>query len=191
VRDGQHATGGAAGVKLNAVRALSFILAALVGTTALGVDATPPEARAVVPAPSQESTVRSGVLAYLALWSPDARPDAAAPFSEHVVLSYSLSIPELDAEVRGRTSVVNQVGAVARLGRGWKFGDVRVFPTLNPSVYFVQYTATATSTIDGAPIEQNVLLCVEVEESNILRIVEYSNPAISSATRRPGSSGPR
>ena len=178
-------------MKLDAVRALTFILAALVSTTALGLDGTAPEPRAVVPAPSQESTVRSGVVAYLALWSPDARPDAAAPFSEHVVLSYSLSIPELEAEVRGRTSVVNQVGAVARLGRGWKFGDVRVFPTLDPAVYFVQYTATATSTIDGTPIEQNVVLCVEVDESNILRIVEYSNPAISSATRRPESSGPR
>ena len=178
-------------MKLNAVRALTFVLAALVSTTALDVDATPAEARAVVPAPSQESTVRSGVLAYLALWSPDARPDAAAPFSEHVVLSYSLSIPELDAEVRERMSVVNQVATVARLGRGWKFGDVRVFPTLNSSVYFVQYTATATSTIDGTPIEQNVLLCVELEDSNVVRIVEYSNPAISSATRRPGSSGPR
>ena len=107
------------------------------------------------------------------------------------MLSYSLSIPELDAEVRGRTSVITQVGAVARLGRGWKFSGVRVFPTLNASVYFVQYTATATSTIDGTPIEQNVVLCVEVEDSHIVRIVEYSNPPISSATRRPGSSGPR
>jgi len=172
-------------MKLNPVRALTFILAAIVSTTALGVDATPPQAHA--PAPSRESTARSGVLAYLALWSPDARPDAAAPLSEYVVLSYSLSIPELDAEVRGRTSVVNQVGAVARLGRRWTFGDVRVFPTLDPSVYFVQYTATATSTIDGTPIEQNVVLSVEVGESNILRIVEFSNPAIASATRRPGS----
>ena len=178
-------------MKLNTARALTFILFALVGTTALGVEAAPPEAPAVVPAPSRESTARSGVLAYLALWSPDAWPDAAAPLSEHVVLSYSLSIPELDAEVRGRTSVITQVGAVARLGRGWKFSGVRVFPTLNASVYFVQYTATATSTIDGTPIEQNVVLCVEVEDSHIVRIVEYSNPPISSATRRPGSSGPR
>jgi hypothetical protein len=126
------------------------------------------------------------VAAYLALWSPDAPADAAASFSEQVVLDYSLSIPELDAEVRGRTSVVNQVGAVARLGRGWKFGDVRLFPTPDPSVYFVQYTATATSTIDATPIEQNVVLSVEVGESNIVRIVEYANPAIASATRRAG-----
>ena len=173
------------------MRLLTFILAALVSTTALGVDASPPQARAVVPAPSRESTARSGVLAYLALWSPDAPLDAAAPFSEQVVLSYSLSIPELDAEVRGRTSVVNQVGAVARLGRGWKFRDVRVFPTLNPKLYFVQYSATARSAIDGTSIEQNAVLSVEVGESNILRIVEYANPAIASATRRPGSWGPR
>ena len=178
-------------MKLNALRTLTSILAVLVGATALGVDATPAQVRAAVPAPSRESTARSGVLAYLALWSPDARPDAAVPFSEHVVLSYSLSIPELDAEVRGRTSVVNQVGAVAHLGRGWKFGDVRVFPTLNPSVYFVQYTAAGTSTLDGMPIEQNVLLSVEVGEGKVTRIVEYANPAIASATRRPGSAGPR
>jgi hypothetical protein len=187
VRDGQHAAGGSAGVKLNPVRALTFILGALVVTAALGVDAAPPQAPAVVVAPSRESTARSGALAYFALWSPDARPDAAVPFSEQVVLSYSLSIPELDAEVRGRTSVVNQVGAVARLGRGWKFRDVRVFPTLNPNLYFVQYTATATSTIDGTSIERNAVLSVEVGQSNIFRIVEYANPAIASATRRPGS----
>ena len=98
------------------MRALTFILATLVATTAPGVGAAPPDARVVVAA-ARESTARSGVSAYLALWSPDAPPDTAASFSEQVVLDYSLSIPELDAEVRGRTSVVNQVRAVARLAR--------------------------------------------------------------------------
>ncbi len=176
---------------MNAVRALTLILAALVSTTAVGLEATPPKERAVAAAPSRESTARSGVAAYLALWSTDALPDAAATLSEHVVLSYSLSIPELDAEILGKTSVVNQVGAVARLGRGWKFRDLRIFPTPSPDVFFAQYTAAATSAIDGTPIEQNVVLSVEVEHGEIVRIVEYSNPAIASASRRPGPLAPR
>ena len=131
------------------------------------------------------------MLAYLALWSADAPPDDAAPFSEHLVLTYSHSIPELGGEVHGRASVVTQVRAVAHLGREWKFRDVRVFPTLSGNVYFAQYTASATSAFDGTPIEQNVVLSLEVDQTQVVRIVEYANPAIVLATRRPATLGTR
>ena len=137
-------------MKRNALRALVFLFVARLATAAPAADTTPAEPLSRISAPSAESTARSAVLAYLALWSADALPDAAAPFTEDLVLTYSHAIREVEAEVRGRTSVVNQVRAVAHLGRQWKFGEVRLFPTLRSSVYFVQYTASATSPIGRA-----------------------------------------
>ena len=109
------------------------------------------------------------------------------PFSKDLVLLYSHSIPELQAEVRGRTSAVTQIRAVAHLGRQWRFRDVRLFPTLNANVYFAQYTATGISAVDGTSLEQNVVLCLEVDRSQVVRIVEYANPAIVLASREPVS----
>ena len=59
-------------------------------------------------ATSPASTAEAAVFAYLALWSTEARTDQATPFSKDLVLLYSHSIPELQAEVRGRTSAVTQ-----------------------------------------------------------------------------------
>jgi hypothetical protein len=72
---------------------------------------------------------------------------------------------------------------VAHLGRRWEFRDVRLFPTLNENVYFAQYTAAGVSTFDGASIEQNVVLCLEVDGSQVVRVVEFANPAIVLANR--------
>jgi hypothetical protein len=145
--------------------------------------ATWAEPRATASVPPAASTARAGVSAYLALWSTEAHADEAMPFSKDLVLSYSHSIPELRAEVRGRTSAITQVRAVAHLGRQWQFRDVRLFPTLDANVYFAQYTAAGVSTFDGASIEQNVVLCLEVDGSQVVQIVEFSNPAIVLANR--------
>ena len=174
-------------MKRNALPALVLVFAALVATAAPAADAAPAEPPSRISAPSGESTARSAVLAYLALWSADALPDAAAPFSEHLVLTYSHAVPEIEAEVRGRTSVVNQVRAVAHLGREWTFGEVRLFPTPIPSVYFAQYSAAGSSPIDGASIRQEVLLSIELDRSQVVHIVEFSNPAIALATRPPAT----
>src|SRR5687768_1223260 len=145
--------------------------------------ATWAEPGATASVPPAASTARAGVSAYLALWSTEARADDAMPSSKDLVLSYSHSIPELRAEVRGRTSAITQVRAVAHLGRQWQFRDVRLFPTLDTNVYFAQYTAAGVSTLDRASIEQNVVLCLEVDGSQVVRIVEFANPAIVLANR--------
>ena len=175
------------GMKRNALAALVLMFEALVATAAPAADAAPAEPRPMTSALPGESTARSAVLAYLALWSPDAPPDAAAPFSEDLVLTYSHAVPEVEAEVRGRTSVVNQVRAVAHLGCQWAFGEVRLFPTPIPSVYFAQYSAAGRSPIDGASVRQEVLLSVELDRSQVVHIVEFSNPAIALATRSPAT----
>jgi hypothetical protein len=162
---------------------LLFVPAALVPPITSASHATWAEPGATASVPSAASTARAGVSAYLALWSTDARADEATPFSKDLVLSYSHSIPELRAEVRGRTSAITQVRAVAHLGRRWEFRDVRLFPTLNENVYFAQYTAAGVSTFDGASIEQNVVLCLEVDGSQVVRVVEFANPAIVLANR--------
>ena len=130
------------------------------------------------------STARAGVSAYLALWSTDTQAPEAAALSEDLVLRYAHAIPELQAEVRGRTSAITQVRAVAHLGRQWQFRDVRLFPTVNEDVYFAQYTAAGMSTLDGSSVEQNVVLCLQVDRGQVVRIVEYSNPAIVLASRQ-------
>lgn len=168
---------------LNLMRNLLFVLPALVPPIASAGHATWVEPGATASVPPAASTARAGVSAYLALWSTEAHAQEATPFSKDLVLSYSHSIPELQAEVRGRTSAMTQVRAVAHLGRQWHFRDVRLFPTLDANVYFAQYTAAGISTFDGTSVEQNVVLCLEVDRSRVVRIVEFANPAIVLATR--------
>ena len=48
---------------------------------------------------------------------------------------------------------------------------------------FAQYTAAGISPFDGTSVEQNVVLCLEVDGSQVVRIVEFANPAIVLANR--------
>ena len=153
--------------------ALSAFAPAVVSTDAVAADV--PVAAVV---PSAASTAHSAVTAYLALWSGAARAHETSAFSDDLVLSYSHSNPEVRAEVRGRTSAVTQIRAVARLGREWRFRDLRLFPTLHDNIYFAQYTATGRSSSDGSAVEQNVVLSLELDGRQVIRLVEFANPAI-------------
>jgi ketosteroid isomerase-like protein len=168
---------------LTLMRNLLFVLAALVPPIASADQEIWVEPGASASVPPAASTARAGVSAYLALWSTEAHAGEASVFSKDLVLIYSHSIPELQAEVHGRISAVTQVRAVAHLGRQWQFRDVRLFPTLDANVYFAQYTAAGTSAFDGTSVEQNVVLRLEVDRSQVVRIVEFTNPAIVLADR--------
>lgn len=148
---------------------------AMFASTTIATSAGPalPDSRA-----SAASTAHAAVGAYLELWANDGRADEAAPFSENLVLRYEHSNPELRLEVRGRSSAVAQIRAVARRAGQWKFRDLRVFPTLHENSYFAQYTATGTSAADGAVTEQNVVLAIELDGRQVVRIVEFANPAM-------------
>lgn len=127
---------------------------------------------------SAASTAHAAVGAYLEQWASDGRADEASLFSENLVLRYEHSNPELRSELRGRSAAVRQIRAVARRAGQWQFRDLRVFPTLHDNVYFAQYTATGTSAADGAVTEQNVVLSIELDGRQVLRIVEFANPAM-------------
>ena len=83
----------------------------------------------------------------------------------------------------GLASAITQIRAMAHLGRQWQFRDVRLFPTLDANVYFAQYTAAGIAPLDGTLVEQNVVLCLEVDGNQVVRIVEFANPAIVLANR--------
>jgi hypothetical protein len=128
------------------------------------------------------SHARAAVDAYLALWSADAPASSvAAPFGKDMVLRYRHGVPELNAEVLGRTSAVRQIRAVAQLGRDWQFRDVWVHPTPDPQVYFANYTARGSAANGtAAPVERNVVLRVDLDrDGQVARIVEYANPAMA------------
>jgi ketosteroid isomerase-like protein len=165
------------------IRNVAFVLAALGPLVASASRATWVDAGVATTETPAAQTARAGVLAYLGLWFSDDGAQGATPFGENLVLDYSHSVPELQAEVRGRTSAITQVRAVARLGREWQFHDLRLFPTPDANVYFAQYTAAGVSTFDGTYVEQNVLLCLEVDDGKVVRIVEFANPAIVLANR--------
>lgn len=145
------------------------------------------DAHAAAAAPSAASTARAAAKAYLALWSGDASAYEVSPFTDDLVLRYSHSNPELRAEVHGRNSAVTQIRAVARLGRQWQFRELRLYPTLHDNVYFVSYTATGMSAAGGATVEQNVVLALELDGRQVVRLVEFANPAIALASREAAS----
>ena len=154
------------------MRALALALFASI-TIAASAGPVLPDGRA-----SSASTADAAVGAYLELWANDGRDDEASLFSENLVLCYEHSNPELRSALRGRGAAVAQIRAVARRAGQWKFRDLRVFPTLYDNVYFAQYTATGTSAADGAVTEQNVVLAIEFDERQVVRIVEFANPAM-------------
>ena len=54
---------------------------------------------------------------------------------------------------------------------------MRLFPTLHKNVYFAQYKATGVSNADGAPIERQVVVRLDLNQGQLVRLVEFSNPA--------------
>jgi hypothetical protein len=126
---------------------------------------------------SFEPTARAALQGYFAMWSGDARTAAAAPISRDVVLQYDHGQPEMHGQLQGRTSMLLQTRTIAGLGREWTFRDVRLFPTLRPNVYFAQYTAKGTAVADGAAIERDVVLRLDLNAGRLVRLVEYGNPA--------------
>lgn len=167
---------------LNLPGLMGALALALFASTTIAASAGPvlPDARA-----SSASTAHAAVGAYLELWANDGRADEASLFSENLVLCYEHSNPALRSELRGRSLAVPQIRAVARRAGQWQFRDLRVFPTLHDNVYFAQYTATGTSAVDGAVTEQNVVLAIELDGRQVVRIVEFANPAMVMARSAP------
>ena len=166
-------------------RALIAAMAAAVAPMAASAGNAPGAAPAAIASStsSAASSARAALFAYLDLWNTEARVGDTSSFAENLVLRYAHSDPELRGEVRGQTSVVTQVRALARLGAGWQFRDVHVFPTLHDNVYFAQFTASASAPGGGATIEQNVVLRLELDTGKLVRLVEFANPAIRLASR--------
>jgi ketosteroid isomerase-like protein len=160
---------------LNLTGLMRTLALALLASTTIAASAGPvlPDGRV-----SAASTAHAAVGAYLELWANDGRADEASLFSENMVLRYEHTNPELRSELRGRSPAIRQIRAVARGAGQWKFRDLRVFPTLRDNVYFAQYTATGTSAADGAVSEQNVVLAIELDGQQVVRIVEFANPAM-------------
>jgi hypothetical protein len=123
------------------------------------------------------------------MWSGDARTAAAAPISRDVVLQYDHGMPALRGQLQGRQSMLLQTRALAALGREWTFHDVRLFPTLRSNVYFAQYTATGTAVVDGAAIERQIILRLDLNGDHLVRLVEYGNPATTLVAEQPRLAG--
>ena len=168
----------------------TVIAASLAGATfANGVQAEPVTstdvtsvaAKQAPTTPVLEMGARQALAAYLELWKSKADSMASA-FNEDAVLEYSLYIPEINSEIRGRESIINSVQAVAQLGRDWSFNNIRLFPTLNPNTYFAQYTASATLVATGEYFERNVIVVLELDGERASRLREFFNPAIALAS---------
>lgn len=140
---------------------------------------------AATQAPGSETLQRAAkqaLAAYLELWKSPDTDAMASTFNEDAVLEYSLYIPEIKSEIRGRESMINSVQAIAQLGRDWKFGNIQLFPTLSPNTYFAQYTASGTMVATGEQFERNVILVLEFDGERVSRLRELFNPAIALAS---------
>jgi ketosteroid isomerase-like protein len=159
-------------------RVAAAVLAVAACAPALARNDSPPLDATVATAQA-----RRAVDAYLALWSADSPPAATPWFSDRLVLAYDHASPRLQGEVRGSAQAVRVVQTVARLGQQWQFRDLRLFPTQQRNLYMVQYTASGTSVVDGSRLEQNVVLSVELDGRQLVRLTEFTNPALAGASR--------
>ncbi len=129
-----------------------------------------------------QRAAKQALAAYLELWKSPDTDAMASTFKEDAVLEYSLYIPEINSEIRGRESMINSVQAIAQLGRDWKFDHIQLFPTLSPNTYFAQYTASGTMVATGEQFERNVIVVLEFDGERVSRLRELFNPAIALAS---------
>jgi ketosteroid isomerase-like protein len=104
--------------------------------------------------------------------------DATEPapmFTEDAVVELKLaSHPEWTVVVQGSDAFGKYVADLSQFGAMWNFTDVYYFPTQQPDVVFVQYTASALSRTTGQPLRYRSMVMVELSGERIARVTDVN-----------------
>jgi ketosteroid isomerase-like protein len=139
---------------MNAIRSMTASLAVVVALTAsanIQAQSTPgtymPPAEpgiSGVATQQQQDEVMTLMTAYLGLWSAeDPSHQAFEQFvTEDAVFEYPYA-DEVFRRIEGRKAIRQALGKLPAMASNWTFADLRLYQTLYPHIFFVEYTAKA------------------------------------------------
>jgi ketosteroid isomerase-like protein len=116
----------------------------------------------------QQDEVKTLMAAYLGLWlAQDPGRYAFEPFvAEDAVFEYPYA-DEAFRRIEGRTAIGQALRRFPAIATNWKFSDVRLFETLYPNTFFVEYKAKAYVPATQRTYEARYLARITVRDGKI------------------------
>ena len=164
---------------MNSIRTMAVSLAVAVAlTTSVSVQAqsaptpnTPPADTGIARQQHQDE-VKTLMAAYLGLWSTEDPGRYAFEFvAEDAVFEYPY-IEGADQRIEGRDGIARALRRFPMQASDWRFSDVRLFQTLYPDTFFVEYNATAYVPATQQMYESRYLARITVRDGKIANYVE-------------------
>lgn len=121
----------------------------------------------------QQGEALALVAAYLAAWSGEdpSRYSISQFVGEDAVFEYPYA-DEASRRVEGRDAIAQALGKTRSEASNWNFTGLRLFPTLEPGVFFVEYKVSAYVPATQRTYESRHLARVTVRESKISNYLE-------------------
>jgi uncharacterized protein len=165
---------------VSSIRTMAVSMAAAVAlSTSVSVQAesapyTPP-VDAVTPSiatQQQQDEVKTLVAAYLGLWSAEDPSRYGLEFvTEDAVFEYPYA-DDAYRRIEGREAVGQALHTFPGTASNWSFSDLRLFETLYPDIFFVEYKAKAYVPATQHAYESRYLARITVRDGKIADYVE-------------------
>lgn len=136
---------------MNSIRVIALSLAVAAAlTTPVTVQAqsaptahTPVAGTSSIATQQQQDEVKTLMAAYLGLWAAEEPSRYAFDFvTDDAVFEYPYA-EDAYRRIEGREAIGRALRKFPLTASNWMFSDLRLFPTLYPDIYFVEYAAKA------------------------------------------------
>ena len=167
---------------MNSIRTMAVSLAVAIAlSTSVNVQAqsaptpyTPPADPGIasIATQQQQDEVKTLMAAYLGLWLAEDPSRYAFEFvTEDAVFEYPYA-DDADRRIEGREAIGQALRKFPVTASNWMFGDLRLFPTLYPDVFFVAYKAQALVPATQHMYESRYLARITVRDGKIANYAE-------------------
>ena len=183
---------------MNSIRTMAVSLAvAATLSTSVNVQAqsaptphTPPVnlGTASISTQQQQAEVKTLMAAYLGLWLAEDPGRYAFEFvTEDAVFEYPYA-DDANRRIEGREAIGRALRNLPVTASNWRFSDPRLFQTLYPDVFFVEYRAQAYVSATQHTYESRYLARITVRDGKIADYVElWERDAKAAAFGIPGN----
>jgi len=167
---------------VNPIRTMAVSLAVAIGlSTSVNVQAqsaprpyTPQadDGTASIATQQQQDEVKTLMAAYLGLWSAEDPSRYAFEFvTEDAVFEYPYA-DDADRRIEGREAIRQALRNLPMTASNWMFSDLRLFQTLYPDIFFVEYRAKAYVPTTQHTYESRYLARITVRDGKIANYAE-------------------
>lgn len=138
----------------------------------------------------QQDQVKTLMAAYLGIWSAEEPSRYAFDFvTEDAVFEYPYA-DDTYRRIEGREAIERALRKFPMTASNWMFSDLRLFQTLYPDIFFVEYRAKAYVPATQHPYESRYLARIAVRDGKIADYVElWERDAKAAAFGIPDKTG--